>query len=91
MKKIREHPFGYFFYLPLNPYGLDMHSYIDTIHRPIDLYTISFKLAHHLYENPNKFSEDMILMFNNALIFNKDNKEVVDQIRDIQKYFAYIF
>lgn len=61
---------------------------MQDVERPTDLSTISCKIAFNFYRSPNNFNEDIMVMFNNALIFHKDNEEVFEQIRTIQKYYA---
>ena len=53
--------------------------------------TISRKLILALYKKYDQFNSDMLLMFDNALLYNKKNEVVVKEVTELKKYYMKLF
>jgi hypothetical protein len=51
-------------------------GYFKAIKDPMDLSTMRVKMDRKKYKTLDAFSEDVRLMFNNAITFNEDHSEV---------------
>jgi hypothetical protein len=53
----------------------------------MDLKTIGHKILFHLYSKPSNFDKDVRLMFNNALIYNDGNTEIIAKIKALAAFY----
>ena len=53
--------------------------------------TISRKLILALYKKYDQFNSDMLLMFDNALLYNKKNKVIIKEVTELKKYYMKLF
>ena len=56
-------------------------DYYDKIKQPMDLETMSKKIASHKYHSRQEFVDDMKLIFTNSLTFNGENHEVTTRAK----------
>lgn len=70
---LTSHEYSWPFLEPVDPVALNIPTYFDLVKSPMDLRTMRSKLEQNLYTNPSNFRNDMILMFENAIVFNKDD------------------
>ena len=52
------------------------NQYKEKIENPIDLSIVSNKLKNNEYQNVKSFIEDVFLIFNNAMLFNKEDSKI---------------
>jgi E1A/CREB-binding protein len=64
------------FHYPVNPDELGLPDYFNVVKKPMDLSTIKKRLDDGHYANPQEFTDDMWLMFNNAWLYNKKTSKV---------------
>ncbi|CCI44805.1 unnamed protein product [Albugo candida] len=70
---LTSHEYSWPFLEPVDPVALNIPTYFDLVKNPMDLRTMRSKLEQNLYTNPSNFRNDMILMFENAIVFNMDD------------------
>jgi hypothetical protein len=72
-KKLSSHALAWPFLHPVDPVALNLPTYFDIIKNPMDLSTMKAKLKKGEYMSPEDYKADMILMFENAIEFNKED------------------
>ncbi|GMJ03481.1 hypothetical protein HRI_004017300 [Hibiscus trionum] len=76
LNKLMKHKYGYIFNSPVDVIGLGLHDYYNVIKSPMDLGTIKSRMAENFYGSPLKFSSDVRLAFNNAMLYNPKGHEI---------------
>lgn len=71
---------------PVDPFAQGIPDYIWIIERPMDMSTVKKKLADTLYENPEEFKSDLLLIFRNALVFNLIESPIFQDAGRLSKY-----
>ena len=66
-----SHEHGWVFAEPVDPDVLGIENYFDIIEHPMDLGTVKKRLEGGLYENENRAIADVILTFDNAMLYNE--------------------
>jgi len=80
--------FNYIFLEPVD--ASYFPTYLSTVKRPMDLRTLKEHLENGIYANKEEFYADAKLIFDNAVLFNKDRSEsswVVDLAKRMAKAF----
>jgi len=76
---------------PLNAKKLGLHDYHTMIKEPMDLGTVDHKLSNGLYKNlaslGDEFHKDVLLTFNNALLYNYKGDEVWEHANGLKNTF----
>ncbi|KAF1335992.1 Dynein heavy chain, partial [Globisporangium splendens] len=72
-ERLAAHPLSWPFLAPVDPVAMNLPTYLDIISSPMDLSTMWTKLQAHEYDSPDAYRRDMVLMFENAIEFNKDD------------------
>lgn len=72
-EKLTGHALAWPFLAPVDPVALNVPTYFDVIQRPMDFRTMGTKLAAGEYATPEGYRADLVLMFQNAIEFNKDD------------------
>lgn len=72
-ERLAAHPLAWPFLQPVDPVALNLPTYLDIIASPMDLSTMHAKLHTNAYDDPDAYKRDMVLMFENAIEFNKDD------------------
>jgi hypothetical protein len=70
VKLFMSKPSAYAFLVPVDPVLLNIPDYFDVVKHPMDLGTIKEKLRQCSYSNMQEFANDMILTFDNAMLYN---------------------
>uniref|UniRef100_K3WBQ6 Bromo domain-containing protein n=1 Tax=Globisporangium ultimum (strain ATCC 200006 / CBS 805.95 / DAOM BR144) TaxID=431595 RepID=K3WBQ6_GLOUD len=70
-ERLTAHPLSFPFLAPVDPVAMNLPTYLDIISSPMDLSTMWTKLQAHEYDSPDAYRRDMVLMFENAIEFNK--------------------
>ena len=60
------------------------NKYKETIEKPIDLNIVSKKLKNNEYQNVKSFIDDVFLIFNNAMLFNKENSKIYKYAKSLK-------
>ncbi|XP_018333666.1 bromodomain-containing protein 8 [Agrilus planipennis] len=60
-------------------------GYHGLIHRPMDLHTIRKNIENGVIKTTSEFYRDVLLMFTNAIMFNKTNGTVYNMAKDMQQ------
>lgn len=69
------------FQKPVDPQAL--RTYFDIVKKPMDLSTIKTKLTTGQYPDPREYVDDVWLMFENALLFNRLNRTVYEYCKEV--------
>jgi hypothetical protein len=72
-EKLTSHALAWPFLAPVDPVALNVPTYFDVISDPMDFGTMGKKLAAGAYASPDDYRADLVLMFENAIEFNKDD------------------
>lgn len=72
-EKLTSHALAWPFLAPVDPVALNVPTYFDVISDPMDFGTMGKKLAAGAYGSPDDYRSDLVLMFENAIEFNKDD------------------
>ena len=83
------------FMAPVDAKMLKLHDYHKIVKEPMDLGTLSDKLANGLYKNldslGDEFYEDVLLVFNNALLFNNKGDEIWEHANGLKETFQALW
>ena len=71
-----SHAHSWVFMAPVDPIAFGLHDYFAVISTPMDLGTISNKLANGQYASVEQFAFDVKLTFDNAMQYNPEGTEV---------------
>jgi len=67
---------GWVFAEPVNPKELGLPDYFDIIKKPMDLSLVKKKLEDKAYHDIGEFKADVLLVFQNAILYNGEDSEV---------------
>ena len=84
----KEEPESLPFHYPVDPDQLGLPDYFNVVKKPMDLSTIKQRLDDGHYSNPQEFTDDMWLMFNNAWLYNKKTSKVYKYCSKLAEIFA---
>lgn len=83
MKQAATHKYSSLFLSPVT--DEEAKGYSDVVHRPIDLTQIKKKLENGAIRTTSEFQRDMMLMFQNAIMYNNAKHEVHLMALEMQK------
>lgn len=72
-ERLVAHPLAWPFLQPVDPVAMNLPTYLEIITSPMDLSTMWAKLLSAQYDAPDAYRSDMVLMFENAIEFNKED------------------
>ena len=85
--KLCEHPFlELFFTTPVDPERDSVPDYFDKIKKPMDLGTVRDKLKSQQYNTTEEWKNDIMLIWDNALTYHADKKNMVLEIAQYAKH-----
>jgi len=88
LRELKGHSASWPFLKPVDPAVDNAPNYFDTVSKPMDLGTITDKLANRQYENPSEFKADIELVFDNCFAYNKADDNVVRKAgEELRSYF----
>jgi Bromodomain len=90
LRRLSMHKDGPWFQHPVDTVGLGLSSYSQVIKNPMDFGTISKKLNDPTYTYQN-FSEDVLLVFQNAMTFNPPGTVVYVAAETLKAKFEFEF
>ena len=70
LKKIMESEYGWIFNAAVDPVELNLPDYFTIVKKPMDLGTVKKKLENGNYQNVSEFTDDVRLVFDNAMLYN---------------------
>ncbi|XP_078180589.1 transcription factor GTE12-like [Carex rostrata] len=87
LKMLMEHQFGWVFNYPVDPVKLNIPDYFSIIKNPMDLGTVKENLLKRKYTRTVQFSEDVMLTFSNAMLYNPPKNEVHFMAKKLSNLF----
>ncbi|EDR28252.1 bromodomain-containing factor, putative [Entamoeba dispar SAW760] len=90
-RKLMNQPESPAFNTPVDPVALQVPTYFSVIKRPMDLGTIKHNLSDKKYITKEEFQADMLLVFDNALLFNHPDSEVYHWAVKLKKQFETLW
>lgn len=91
IKKMMAKPEAIAFNQPVDPIALCVPTYFDVIKNPMDFGTISKNLNAKRYFSKDDFYSDMILVFDNATLFNHVSSDVYKWAVKLRKEFETLY
>lgn len=76
IRNLLDDPCGWVFAEPVNPAELGLPDYFDIIKKPMDLSLVKKKLEDKVYHDIGEFKADVLLVFQNAILYNGEDSEV---------------
>eukprot|EP01041_Mallomonas_annulata_P003895 gene3895-7772_t len=83
LKNLMSRPYAYPFLQPVNPIVLNIPTYFDIIKNPMDLGTVRNNLRANKYFTMLDMTEDIRLVFSNAMLFNPVGHVVHTMAKDL--------
>ncbi|TYZ63979.1 hypothetical protein PybrP1_000234 [[Pythium] brassicae (nom. inval.)] len=83
-ERLAAHPLAWAFLEPVDPVALNLPTYLEIITSPMDLSTMWSKLLAREYSTPAAYRSDLVLMFENAIKFNRDDTHE-DSVGEVAK------
>lgn len=87
LQRLMKHKYGWVFNEPVNAKALGLVDYHDIIKHPMDLGTIKTRLSQNFYKSPRDFSEDVRLVFHNAMTYNPKGQDVHTMAEQLLQIF----
>eukprot|EP00937_MAST-01D_sp_MAST-1D-sp2_P005967 g5967.t1 len=87
VKKLIDHKYGYIFSSPVDPAALNIPDYFTIIKEPMDLGTVKKRLDQNQYHSHTAFARDVLLTFDNAILYNEEASPVNEVAKTLKKEF----
>uniref|UniRef100_A0A1A9W3Z8 histone acetyltransferase n=1 Tax=Glossina brevipalpis TaxID=37001 RepID=A0A1A9W3Z8_9MUSC len=88
LEKLHQHePDSVPFRDPVNPQQLGIPDYFDIVKKPMDLGTIRSNLMNGKYSEPWEYVDDVLLMFDNAWLYNRKSSRVYKYCTRLSEVF----
>ena len=88
LRILQQHQHGWVFNSPVDPVELGLPDYFQVIKRPMDLGTIKKRLENGCYRSLEEFETDVILTFDNAMLYNPDGSVVSNMADEMKSKFV---
>jgi bromodomain-containing protein 8 len=85
--QISQHRNGNIFHNPIKK--SEAPDYHDIVKRPIDLKTIKVKVKDGIITNSLEYQRDILLMFANAMMYNRPGSDVHAMAEDVRIFYFY--
>jgi len=72
---------------PVDPIAMSIPDYLEIIKKPMDFSTISRKFESDSYSSANEFIEDVKLIFQNCMTYNKPGTLVYQECKLLESFF----
>jgi hypothetical protein len=88
LTELKRLPQSLWFHEPVNHISLGLTDYLEVVKQPMDFQTIDINLKQGKYLHPEEYGKHMKLVFNNAIIYNKDsNNPCSIAAKELLEYF----
>jgi len=87
LEDLMNHKYSHPFNQPVDPVALKIPDYFDVIKHPMDFGTISKQFKKNLYNSEEDFEKDILLVFDNAMIYNASGSDVYVMAQTLKKVF----
>jgi hypothetical protein len=88
---IMKHQCGYIFNDPVDPVTLGLTDYFEVVKKPMDLGKVKNNVEKGMYHAIEGFREDVLLVFDNALLYNPEKTPVWNMAVELKKAFGKEF
>eukprot|EP01017_Pseudomicrothorax_dubius_P039571 TRINITY_DN6089_c0_g1_i10.p1 TRINITY_DN6089_c0_g1~~TRINITY_DN6089_c0_g1_i10.p1 ORF type:complete len:114 (+),score=20.58 TRINITY_DN6089_c0_g1_i10:38-379(+) len=79
------------FRVPVDPVAFDLPDYHMLIKKPMDFGTIKGKLENQSYQNPEEFSSDVELVFENCRKYNSPDTKLYQLAERLEQRFQALW
>jgi len=76
VRRLLDDPCGWVFADPVDPEDLGLPDYFDIIKKPMDLNLVKKRIESGFYNNLGEFKAEVMLVFQNAVMYNGEDSEV---------------
>eukprot|EP00565_Helicotheca_tamesis_P000771 CAMPEP_0185734664 /NCGR_PEP_ID=MMETSP1171-20130828/23163_1 /TAXON_ID=374046 /ORGANISM="Helicotheca tamensis, Strain CCMP826" /LENGTH=694 /DNA_ID=CAMNT_0028404725 /DNA_START=311 /DNA_END=2395 /DNA_ORIENTATION=+ len=76
LKNLRSDSNCWLFDTPIDPIALNLVDYFKVISHPMDLGTVEKRLDLGLYQDMEEFKADVLLTFDNAMLYNEEGSKI---------------
>ncbi|CAK9098049.1 Histone acetyltransferase HAC1 [Durusdinium trenchii] len=90
LRRQLDQQFAYIFLKPVDPIAMEIPDYHDVIKHPMDFTTIKRRLEGGYYKTMNAFASDVLLVYDNAILYNPETVEGFG-VHETAKEYAQIF
>lgn len=87
-EELSKLPISILFLRPVDPIRDNCPDYLDRIKSPMDLGTVMRKLKNHQYSTPERWKEDVNLIWHNAKLYNGPDNFISTIAQELEEYFA---
>jgi E1A/CREB-binding protein len=88
LKKVMESDYGWIFNKPVDPVDLQLPDYFEVVKVPMDLGSVRKKLeSGSAYREVKEFTDDVSLVFDNAILYNGPHSDVTEVAKKMKKMF----
>lgn len=87
MSKVQSRAISQMFSHPVDPVADNCPDYPEIVKTPMDLGTINQKIDENKYNSVNEWKNDVDLVWNNSLAYNKNNQTLVMITTELQDLF----
>jgi hypothetical protein len=87
VKKLMAHKWADPFNLPIDIEGLGLHDYLTIVSEPMDFRTVKERIHTDFYSSYCGFEKDMMLVFDNATLYNRPGSDVHTMAKTLCKLF----
>ena len=85
LEAVEKNENAFYFAEPVDPIALGIPTYFQVIKKPMDFSTIRKKISECQYESVKEFSNDLYLVFTNAILFNHPDSIVCQTAEKLLK------
>ena len=82
-----NHEHAWVFDTPVDPVELGLPDYFDVVKKPMDLGTIMRRLLSRHYDTIEGFQADVLLTFDNAMLYNEEGSIVHNMAKELKTMF----
>lgn len=87
LKGLQAHQHAWVFNTPVDPIELGLPDYFQVIKHPMDLGTVRKKLENGVYIKLDQFEAQVLLTFDNAMLYNPEGSVVYNMAKEMKSQF----
>eukprot|EP00563_Minutocellus_polymorphus_P002193 CAMPEP_0181047378 /NCGR_PEP_ID=MMETSP1070-20121207/14848_1 /TAXON_ID=265543 /ORGANISM="Minutocellus polymorphus, Strain NH13" /LENGTH=1781 /DNA_ID=CAMNT_0023126047 /DNA_START=297 /DNA_END=5642 /DNA_ORIENTATION=+ len=88
LRILMAHQHGWVFNTPVDPVELGLPDYFQVIKKPMDLGTVKKRVENGCYTSIEGFQADVLLTFDNAMMYNPDGSVVHNMAKEMRIKFV---